>query len=122
MKLLSCINILCTPTDYGANIRGASLAPSYILDGLNSIGVFPKHSQIPCSRNIRKMYGDLYYDVFKTIDAKKFPLVLGGDHSISIASVSAANDACKLNSKRLGVLWCDAHADFNTFERRNRCD
>ena len=116
MKLLSCINILCIPTDYGANIRGASLAPSYILDKLHSVNLFPKYSKIPCSLNIRKMYRDLYYDVFNTIDSKQFPLVLGGDHSISIASVSAANDACKVNRKRLGVLWCDAHADFNTIK------
>lgn len=37
-------------------------------------------------------------------------IAMGGDHSISMGTVSAANEACK----RLGVLWVDAHGDFNT--------
>lgn len=40
-----------------------------------------------------------------------FPLILGGDHSISIGSISGV-----ARTRRLGVLWIDAHADFNTPE------
>jgi arginase len=39
------------------------------------------------------------------------PLVLGGDHSISIGSVAGA-----AQGRTLGLLWLDAHADFNTSE------
>jgi len=41
-----------------------------------------------------------------------FPLVLGGDHSIALGSVSGVANA----HKNIGVLWIDAHADFNTDE------
>jgi arginase len=38
-----------------------------------------------------------------------FPLVLGGDHSIAIGTASGlAGDG------RLGIVWFDAHGDFNT--------
>jgi arginase len=41
-----------------------------------------------------------------------FPIFLGGDHSISIGTISGAAGA----SGRTGVIWLDAHADFNTPE------
>ena len=41
-----------------------------------------------------------------------FPVFLGGDHSISIGSVSGVAKA----AGRTGLLWLDAHADFNTPE------
>ena len=41
-----------------------------------------------------------------------FPIFLGGDHSISIGTVSGVAAA----SGRTGVIWLDAHADFNTPE------
>jgi arginase len=39
-----------------------------------------------------------------------FPIFLGGDHSISIGTVSGVASA---SPGRTGVLWIDAHADFN---------
>ncbi len=41
-----------------------------------------------------------------------FPIFLGGDHSISIGTVSGI----ARSSGRTGVIWLDAHADFNTPE------
>jgi arginase len=41
-----------------------------------------------------------------------FPIFLGGDHSIAIGTVSGV----ARNSGRTGVIWLDAHADFNTPE------
>jgi arginase len=40
-----------------------------------------------------------------------FPIFLGGDHSISIGTVSGAARASA--GARTGVIWLDAHADFN---------
>jgi len=42
------------------------------------------------------------------------PVVLGGDHSLSMGSVSAVADHCAAIGRELFVLWLDAHADFNT--------
>ncbi len=48
-----------------------------------------------------------------------FPLIIGGDHSISIATVSSAVKHFKSIAGpnfKLGVLWVDAHPDLNTFQ------
>jgi arginase len=45
------------------------------------------------------------------VQGGRFPLVLGGDHSLSVGSIRGA-----AKHKRLGVIWVDAHADFNTAE------
>jgi arginase len=49
--------------------------------------------------------------VSTSIQGGRFPLVLGGDHSLSIGSIRGA-----AKHRRLGVIWVDAHADFNTAE------
>jgi arginase len=49
----------------------------------------------------------------KSNDAlKEFTLTLGGDHSIAIGSIGGA----LLSRPNLGVIWVDAHGDFNTPE------
>jgi arginase len=47
--------------------------------------------------------------VATSIGAGHFPLVLGGDHSLSIGSVRGA-----ARGRRIGLVWVDAHGDFNT--------
>jgi len=44
------------------------------------------------------------------------PLVLGGDHSLAIGSVSGVSDFFHKQSKKVGLLWLDAHGDMNTPE------
>lgn len=41
------------------------------------------------------------------------PLVLGGDHSLSIGSVAALADHHRPRGASVGVIWVDAHADMN---------
>jgi arginase len=45
-----------------------------------------------------------------------FPLVLGGDHSISVGTVSAIAVEARQERKKVGLLWVDAHGDINTPE------
>ncbi len=45
-----------------------------------------------------------------------FPLILGGDHSLAIGSMAAASVYYKSINKKPGLIWFDAHADFNTEE------
>src|SRR5690349_19542819 len=42
---------------------------------------------------------------------ERTPLVIGGDHSVSIGSISGALSA---HGEGLAVLWVDAHMDVNT--------
>jgi arginase len=44
------------------------------------------------------------------------PLVLGGDHSIAIGSLSGVSNFYRQQSKTVGYLWLDAHGDMNTPE------
>lgn len=48
--------------------------------------------------------------VSSAIEAGRFPLIIGGDHSIGLGSVSGALK----QRPDTGVLWVDAHADINT--------
>lgn len=47
--------------------------------------------------------------VAASVEQGHFPLVLGGDHSLAAGSVMGA-----LRHRRLGLIWLDAHGDFNT--------
>jgi arginase len=51
---------------------------------------------------------------FALIQAHGVPIFLGGDHSLSMGTVSAVARHCRAAGRRLVVLWLDAHADFNT--------
>lgn len=42
------------------------------------------------------------------------PLLMGGDHSLAIGSISAVARYCRAHGKLLRVIWLDAHADVNT--------
>ncbi len=44
------------------------------------------------------------------------PIFLGGDHSISMGSISGVARHCADTGRELVVLWLDAHADYNTPE------
>jgi arginase len=55
---------------------------------------------------------ELASKVATTLQAQEFPLILGGDHSIALGSISGVAQV----HQPLGVIWVDAHADFNTEE------
>jgi arginase len=50
--------------------------------------------------------------VTSALKANEFPLILGGDHSIALGSITGVTRV----HKDISVLWIDAHADFNTEE------
>jgi arginase len=53
---------------------------------------------------------------FEMARAGGVPVFLGGDHSISMGSISGVARACAASGQELAVLWLDAHADYNTPE------
>lgn len=55
---------------------------------------------------------DLAYEVYKFLRSNVFPMVIGGDHSIAIGSISGTKMAYP--NERLGVIWIDAHADLHS--------
>lgn len=59
----------------------------------------------------RDCYRSVHKAVLAALSRNNFPMVLGGDHSLSIGSVSAAFAHC---GDDLAVVWIDAHADLNS--------
>ena len=42
------------------------------------------------------------------------PIVLGGDHSIAVGTMSGMAESFRRQNRKIGLMWFDAHADFNT--------
>lgn len=51
---------------------------------------------------------------FKILSEAMLPVFMGGDHSLSMGSVSGAARYAAQQGRPLHVLWIDAHTDFNT--------
>lgn len=62
------------------------------------------------------MCGRLADRVEAALEAGHLPMVLGGDHSVAIGTISGISRYWKKRGKRIGVLWVDAHTDINTPE------
>lgn len=54
--------------------------------------------------------------VSKAVEEERFPLILGGDHSVAIGTVAGVSHAYRKRGERIGLVWIDAHADMNTPE------
>src|ERR1051326_4339365 len=54
--------------------------------------------------------------VGSTISRDDFPLVLGGDHSVAVGTVSGISEFFRQRGQKIGLIWLDAHADMNTPE------
>jgi arginase len=128
------ISLLGAPTDIGAGSRGASMGPEAlrvaliqptleghgfdVLDRGNLSG--PANPWLPPSDGYRHLsevaqWNHTVHDaVSAELNQGRLPILLGGDHSLAIGSISAIARHCREHGKKLRVLWLDAHADFNT--------
>ena len=129
------VQLIGAPTDFGADRRGVDMGPSAIryaglASTLEAVGVDCRDAgnvEVPVVEEVaepgrppsgvrfleetRTVTGRLAEAVADALDGGRLPLVLGGDHSIAIGSLAGtARDA------DVGVLWFDAHGDFNTPE------
>ena len=55
-------------------------------------------------------------EVRKALEGGEVPVVLGGDHSIAMGTVSGAASFFRQRGESVGLIWFDAHADMNTPE------
>jgi arginase len=128
------ITLIGVPTDVGAGARGASMGPEALrvaqlqavleAQGLEvidrgNLGGPPNPWQPPVSgyRHLPEVaeWNRLVHEaVLEELAAGRLPMLLGGDHSLAIGSISAAAKHCRDTGRKLRVLWFDAHADFNT--------
>ena len=121
------LEVIGIQMDMGASKRGVSMGPAAIrygglVDGLEKLGYevhdlgdilpLPEGKSSPKLRNYEQVIDinkKLYHAVSEILERGSFPIVLGGDHSISAGSISAV----AAHHKRIGVIWIDAHGDWN---------
>ena len=102
--------------DKGANIFGSSKGPDTLLPVLKERYYIDVEDNCILSEDYKVQLKHYNSECTHLLNNNKLPLVLGGDHSVSISSVFASNEYAANQGKKLGVLWVDAHADFNTIE------
>jgi arginase len=131
------IAVIGAPLDLGAGRRGvdmgvsavrfASLGPrlaelGYKVEDLGNIDVEQPEGAAVGQHNARylpqiaRACARLAERVAAALARGRMPLVIGGDHSIAVGSVSAAARHLRRSRKRLGLVWIDAHPDMNTPE------
>lgn len=119
-------NIINACSDLGVTTDGSNKGPLVISKNLNSNKINNTITilkpNIIKSKDINDLRKNLdgvnavsekvFNEVSKTIKDGLFPLTIGGDHSIAIGSALASIK----ENKSLGIIWIDAHLDYNTFE------
>ena len=130
------ISIIGVPMDFGQMLRGVDMGPAAVrytglISRLRSLGhevVDTGDISIPirdCDINalkgntrkdqdkylkeITRICESIYRVGKEVVQKGQFPLFIGGDHSIAIGTVAAVT-----NDEPTGLIWIDAHGDFNT--------
>ena len=130
------ITLIGVPTDIGASRLGAAMGPDalrvaqlgpalarlgyQVRDNGNLAGPPNQRRERDADTGLRNYTETLAWTrsvhdaVCATLAQNRLPIMLGGDHSLAIGSISAVARHCRHAGKTLRVLWLDAHADFNT--------
>ena len=129
------IAIIGVPLDLGAGRRGVDMGPSAVrvanlnarlieigfeVDDLGNVPVAqpeshpegqPHAKYLP---QITQTCTHLAELVEKQMAAGSCPLILGGDHSLAVGTVSGVSKHLRDRGEKLGMIWIDAHTDMNT--------
>jgi arginase len=131
------IAIIGAPLDLGQGRRGVDMGPSamrvanlngrvgslgYVVEDRGNVPVdqaeaspegHPRAKYLP---QIAATCQRLAVSVEETLAGGGMPLVLGGDHSVAVGTVSGVSHFYKQREQSVGLIWLDAHADMNTPE------
>ncbi len=133
------IRVIGVPMDLGQNRRGVDMGPSAIRyaglqDRLQALGftvqdggnitvpvleeiehissiIVPGQAPLRHLSAVTQVCRDIYEQVICCVQNDEIVIFLGGDHSISIGTVAGL-----AHQQSIGMIWVDAHADFNTPE------
>ena len=129
------LSILGIPMDLGAGRRGVDMGPSALRNAqlahtlrelghkVNDLGDVPV--AIPETLDKHAQGGLVFLDPIvqackaaaervAALPEGVFPLTLGGDHSISMGTVTGNALRGNPAGERMGLIWVDAHTDYNT--------
>ena len=131
------IRVLGVPLDMGASRRGVDMGPSAMrvaglearlealgheVDDGGNIRVEIAETQASGSGNahylaeIAETCNRTAEAVLETLEEGMTPLLLGGDHSLAVGSVSGVAEYFRRQGQKIGLVWIDAHSDINTPE------
>jgi arginase len=129
------IRILGVPLDLGQSRRGVDMGPSAVrvaglearlealghhVEDSGNIAVDIAETQSMGERNAKYLHAIAETctreakQVMEILAADEIPLVLGGDHSIAVGTVSGVAEFYRRKQQKIGLIWIDAHADINT--------
>jgi arginase len=131
---LGMASLIGAPTDVGASDRGASMGPEALrvaglVAALTARGLDvrdcgnlsgppnPGRAAVGGYRHLAEVAAwnrEVHAAVHRELGSNRLPILLGGDHSLSIGSISAVARHCRETRRPLRILWLDAHTDFNT--------
>ena len=132
---MSKISIVGVPMDLGADRRGVDMGPSalryadlneklqalgYEVDDLGDLDVIipeTRHFGDPHAKYLKEIADactHLANLVLEIHTDHRTPIVLGGDHSIAVGTMSGMAESFRRQNAKIGLMWFDAHADFNT--------
>lgn len=128
------ISIIGVPMALGQNRYGVDLGPeairyaglsdklkqlNYNIFDLGNIDIERPEKLEPITKGklrhleeIVEASSKLAQTVEREVELERFPLILGGDHSIAIGTLAGLHR----HYENLGVIWFDAHGDVNTAE------
>lgn len=130
------VALLGVPLSYGADMVGVELGPAVMrMAGLKrrinqlgydvrDLGDVPvaeagpaeEHDKLKHLAEISEACERVYSEVNNALNEGDLPIIMGGDHSIAIGSLSGVAAHCRERNESLGLIWFDAHADMNTPE------
>lgn len=130
--MASRLTLISCPYGEAGHYLGAEEGPKALLDAgidksLSTLGYDVSTYLIPISKAtsywshglhnlspLLEVIKSLKKAISSTLQEGSLPCILGGDHSLSMGSISGIMEHCRQNCKKLVVLWFDAHADCNT--------
>ncbi len=131
------IRILGVPLDLGQSRRGVDMGPSavrvaglqarlealgYSVQDGGNIAVAIAEMQHSGDQNAKYLTSitetctSVAELVLETLAAAQMPVILGGDHSVAVGTVSGVAEFFRRKQQKIGLIWMDAHADSNTPE------
>lgn len=131
------ISLIGVPIFFGSDKKGADLGPKKLrekniveilrqndhivydcgdlyVENISDEQKYDFHPKMKYLKPIANVNRNLAHGVYSALCAGSFPLIMGGDHSIGLGSISGASKYFK--DEDLAVIWVDAHGDINTPE------
>ncbi|MGH9930251.1 MAG: arginase [Pyrinomonadaceae bacterium] len=129
------VGVIGVPLAYGASMAGVELGPAALrvarlnrrmaqlgykvrdlgdLDVEEELTTPDPGDKLKHLREISAACEELAEKAEEVLTVGELPLILGGDHSIAIGSISGFASYCRKRDEQPGLIWFDAHADMNT--------